>query len=142
MIYIDIDVLSIVFKCDSLTWTHSKLRILVLINGIHLLKRCLSESAFRGHRRLCSLILHLKLFLNLLKTRIIVVRVQWICHLPICNMHCSVPSRVCLDINVFSLKIISSPGSVNHWWLTRPSTCFLSNIVLISYNIPIAFGFY
>ena len=82
---------------------------------IHLLKGCLSERVLGGHRGLCYLeVLHVNLVLYLLEPRIVIVRVQWVCHLSIRNMHRSVPSCIGFDVYILSFKVVTGPGPPNH----------------------------
>ena len=93
---------------------------------IHLLKGCLPERVLSGHRRLRSLkALHVDLVLDLFEPRIVVVRVQWICHLPIGDMHSSVPPCIGFDVDILSFEVVSGPGPPNHWWLALPSLYLL-----------------
>ena len=77
---------------------------------IHLLKGCLPERVLGGHLGLCSLkVLHIDLVLDLLEPRIVVMRVQGICHLPIGDMHRSVPPCIGFDVYILSFKLVSGP---------------------------------
>jgi len=88
---------------------------------IHLLKGCLPERVLGGHRGLLSLkVLHVNLVLNLLEPRIVIVRVQWVCHLPIRDMHRSVPPCIGLDVDILSFKVVTGPGPPNHRRLALP----------------------
>ena len=82
---------------------------------IHLLKGCLSERILGGHRGLCSLkVFHVDLVLDLLEPRIVIVRVQWVCHLPIRDMHRSVPPCIGFDVDILSFKVVTGAGPPNH----------------------------
>lgn len=88
---------------------------------IHLLKGCLSERVLSGHWGLLSLkVLNVNLVLNLLEPRIVIVRVQWVCHLPIRDMHRSVPPCIRFDVDILSFKVVTGPGPPNHGRLALP----------------------
>ena len=100
----------LIFKSNSLAGTHPKLLMDTWSPCIHLLKGCLSERVFGGHRGLRSLkVLHIDLVLDLLEPRIVVVRVQWVSHLPIGDMHRGVPPCVGFYVDIFSFEVVTGP---------------------------------
>ena len=123
---------SIFSKCNSF-WTRHVVLWIVRMNLLHrsILKNIITHwrpwNIWRHH----SLLFVLILFLDLFESRVVIDRVEGICHLSICNMHSCVTLGACvLSLYVISLHVVPSLN-----WLTHSSVIWQKWKLLLRVDI-------